>query len=344
MKAVNELAELISVTQACDALGVVRSSWYRTQQPVRIPEQRHYPSPPRALSSEERTHVRDVLNSERFADQSPYEIYATLLEEGVYYCSIRTLYRILEAYAEVQERRNQLRHPTYTKPELLASGVNQLWSWDISKLRGPRPGQYYYLYVILDVFSRYIVGWLVADHESAHLAEQLVLESCRKQAIARDHLTLHADRGPAMIAKSLAQCLLDLGVGKSHSRPYTPNDNPFSEAQFKTMKYRHDYPQRFDSQSHARAWARSFFAWYNHQHHHVALGLFTPAAVHHAQTPHLIAKRQQVLDHSYRLHPERFVHGPPISLTPPDSVGINLPTPVKAFSKNLLLPLLLNVP
>ena len=267
-----------------------------------------------------------------------------MLEEGVYYCSIRTLYRILEAYAEVQERRNQLRHPTYTKPELLASGVNQLWSWDISKLRGPRPGQYYYLYVILDVFSRYVVGWLVADHESALLAEQLVLESCRKQAIARDCLTLHADRGPAMIAKSLTQCLLDLGVSKSHSRPYTPDDNPFSEAHFKTMKYRHDYPQRFDSQSHALAWARSFFAWYNHQHHHSALGLFTPAAVHHAQTPDLIVKRQQVLDHFYRLHPERFVQGPPISLTPPKQVGINLPTPVKAISEILLPPLALNVP
>jgi putative transposase len=280
--------------------------------------------------------VRDLLNSERFQDQSPYEVYAALLDEGVYYCSIRTMYRILEAYAEVQERRNQLRHPTYTKPELLATGPNQLWSWDITKLRGPTPGQYYYLYVLLDVFSRYVVGWLLEDFESALLAEQLITESCRKQAITDDQLTLHADRGPAMIAKSLSQCLLDLGVAKSHSRPYTPDDNPYSEAQFKTMKYRPDYPQRFDSKDQALAWVRVFFPWYNNQHHHIALGLFTPAAVHYHQAPELIAKRQVILDQAYRLHPERFVHGTPKPLTPPDAVGINLPSSFKDGCKETL--------
>ncbi len=324
MSAVCELTVRIPVTQACEALGVPRSSWYRAQQPTTAPAQRRYVAPPRALSPEERTTVRDILNSVRFQDQAPYEVYASLLEEGVYYCSIRTMYRILEVYAEVQERRNQLRHPAYTKPELLAKGPNQLWSWDITKLRGPTPGQYYYLYVILDVFSRYVVGWLLDDHESAPLAEQLIAESCRKQAITYDHLTLHADRGPAMIAKSLTQCLIDLGVAKSHSRPYTPNDNPYSEAQFKTMKYRPDYPQRFDSQTHAFTWARTFFPWYNDEHHHVALGLFTPAAVHYGQAPELIRKRQTVLDEAYRLHPERFVQGAPKSLTLPDAVGINM--------------------
>lgn len=323
MSAVSELAANIPVTEACEVLGVPRSSWYRAQQPA-TRQERSYAAPLRALSPKERTTVRDLLNSVRFQDQSPYEVYATLLEEGVYYCSIRTMYRILEAYAEVQERRNQLRHPLYTKPELLATAPNQLWSWDITKLRGPVTGQYYYLYVILDVFSRYVVGWLVEDYESADLAQQLIAESCRKQSIARHQLTLHADRGPAMIANSLAQFLLNLDVVKSHSRPYTPNDNPFSEAQFKTMKYQPDYPQRFDSQDHARLWLRAFFPWYNDQHHHVALGLFTPAALHYHQTPELIRQRQAVLDEAYRLHPERFVHGTPTAATPPDSVGINM--------------------
>lgn len=336
MSGVNELAEQIPVTQACEALGVPRSSWYRRQEPDVAPEERTYPAPPRSLSPEERSSVRDVLNSERFQDQSPYEVYATLLDEGIYYCSIRTMYRILEAYAEVQERRNQLRHPTYTKPELLATGPNQLWSWDITKLRGPTPGQYYYLYVILDVFSRYVVGWLLENHESAALAEQLVMESCRKQRICRDQLTLHADRGPAMIAKSLAECLLDLGVAKTHSRPYTPDDNPYSETQFKTMKYRPDFPQRFDSKEHALAWVRVFFPWYNNEHHHVALGLFAPAAVHFGLTPQLIAKRQALLDEAYRLHPERFVQGASISLTPPDAVGIHLPISVNGPRKEAL--------
>jgi putative transposase len=336
MSAVSELAAHIPVTEACEVLGIPRSSWYRAQQPATAQERR-YAASLRALSPKERTTVRDLLNSERFQDQSLYEVYATLLEEGVYYCSIRTMYRILEAYAEVQERRNQLRHPLYTKPELLATAPNQLWSWDITKLRGPVTGQYYYLYVILDVFSRYVVGWLVEDYESADLAQHLIAESCRKQSIARDQLTLHADRGPAMIANSLAQFLLDLDVVKSHSRPYTPNDNPFSEAQFKTMKYQPDYPQRFDSQEHARLWLRAFFPWYNDRHHHVALGLFTPAAVHYRQTPELIRQRQAVLDEAYRLHPERFVHGTPTALTPPDAVGINLPPSLSSSSKDTLL-------
>lgn len=336
MSAVSELAAHIPVTQACEVLGIPRSSWYRAQQPATTQERRSV-APPRALSPKERTTVREILTSERFQDQSPYEVYATLLEEETYYCSIRTMYRILAAYAEVQERRNQLRHPLYTKPELLATGPNQLWSWDITKLRGPVAGQYYYLYVILDVFSRYVVGWVVDDHESADLAQQLIAESCRKQSIARDQLTLHADRGPAMIAKSLAQFLLDLDVVKSHSRPYTPNDNPFSEAQFKTMKYQPDYPQRFDSQNHARLWLRAFFPWYNDKHHHVALGLFTPATVHYRQTPELIRKRQAVLDEAYRLHPERFVHGAPTALTPPAAVGINLPPSLSSRSKDSLL-------
>lgn len=331
--AVEELAQSIGVSQACAVYDFPRSSLYR-QRHSQVTSQRARPTPTRALSADERAIVRAVLNSERFADQTPYEVYATLLDEAVYLCSIRTMYRILQETEEVQERRNQLRHPAYTKPELLATEQNQLWSWDITKLRGPVPWQYFYLYVILDVFSRYVVGWLLADHESAELAEQLIAESCHKQGIARDQLVLHADRGAAMTAKSMAQLLTDLGIEQSHSRPYTPDDNPFSEAQFKTMKYRPDYPQRFDSLDHAHAWARAFFPWYNNEHHHIALGLLTPATVHFGQAPAMIAKRQAILDAAYTLHPERFVLGAPTPPTLPTAVWINPPAHLDAADPN----------
>ena len=323
--AIEELAPSIGVSQACAVFDFPRSSLYRRRRPS-VTRQHSRPTPPRALSADERATVRAVLNSERFADQTPYEVYATLLDEEVYLCSIRTMYRILHEAVEVQERRNQLRHPAYTKPELLATAPNQLWSWDITKLRGPATGQYFYLYVILDVFSRYVVGWLLADHESAALAEQLMAESCAKQAIARDQLVLHADRGAAMTAKSMAQFLADLAIEQSHSRPYTPDDNPFSEAQFKTMKYRPDYPPRFDSQAQAHAWAKTFFLWYNNEHHHVALGLLTPATVHFGLAAAILAQRQTTLNDAYARHPERFVQGIPTPPALPTAVWINPPT------------------
>lgn len=325
MAAIEELAQRIPVSQACAAFGFPRSSLYRKRQPKEPTAKTPRPTPTRALSADEQMTVREVLNSERFADQSPYEVYATLLDEGIYYCSIRTMYRMLQASAEVQERRNQLRHPTYARPELLATGPNQLWSWDITKLRGPATWQYYYLYVILDVFSRYVVGWLLDDHESADLAEYLIGESCRNQGLEPNQLTLHADRGAAMTAKSLAQFLADLRIDQSHSRPYTPDDNPFSEAQFKTMKYRPDYPQRFDSQAHAHTWAKAFFPWYNNEHHHLTLGLLTPATVHYGRAPLVIAQRQTTLAVAFGLHPERFVKGEPKPLALPDAVWINPP-------------------
>lgn len=322
--AIEELAPSIGVSQACAVFDFPRSSLYRQWRP-RVMSQRSRPTPTRALSADERAAVRVVLNSERFADQTPYEIYATLLDEELYLCSIRTMYRILHEAAEVQERRKQVRHPAYTKPELLATMPNQLWSWDITKLRGPVTWQYFYLYVILDVFSRYVVGWLLADHESAELAEQLIAESCHQQGIARAQLVLHSDRGAAMTAKSLTQLLTDLGIEQSHSRPYTPDDNPFSEAQFKTMKYRPDYPQRFDAQDQAHAWAKAFFAWYNHEHHHVALGLLTPVAVHFGQAEEIVAQRQATLNDAFARHPERFVHGAPTPPALPTAVWINPP-------------------
>jgi putative transposase len=278
----------------------------------------------------EKAEVRTVLNSERFADESPREVYATLLDEGRYLCHWRTMYRVLAEHEEVRERRNQRQHPQHDKPQLLASRPNELWSWDITLLKGQTRRLFYYLYVILDVYSRFVVGWMVAQGESSELAEILIAATCDKQKIRRDQLTLHADRGSAMRAQTLAQMLADLGVTKTHSRPYTPDDNPYSEAQFKTMKYRPNYPDRFESLDQARSWARAFFPWYNYEHHHTGLGLMTPAVVHYGQADEVRAKRQRVLDDAYAAHPERFVKGRPTAPNAPDQVWINPPQPATA--------------
>jgi putative transposase len=323
MKTSEQLSRHTGVSAACQALGVPRSSFYRARQSKKEPLPR--PAPQRALSGEEKTQVRQTLNSERFQDSSPRQVYATLLDEGIYWCSWRTMYRILDEHQEVRERRNQLRHPKYHKPELLTTGPNMLWSWDVTKLRGPVKWSYYYLYTILDVFSRYVVGWMITEHESATLAQQLIRETCEKQGIQPEQLTVHADRGSSMRSKTVALLLADLGVTKTHSRPYVSNDNPYSESQFKTMKYRHDYPKRFGSIQDARTWGRSFFRWYNHAHHHSALGLMTPAVVHHGQAEAVTASRRQVLQAAYAAHPERFVRGEPKPPSLPEEVWINKP-------------------
>jgi len=323
IQAAEELGKKVGISSACRALGVPRSSVYRARQPK--PAARPKPTPERALSPAERTTVHQVLNSEDFWDSSPRQVYATLLDEGTYLCHWRTMYRILDAHQEVQERRNQLNHPVYTKPELLATGPNQLWSWDITKLKGPAKWTYYYLYVILDVFSRYAVGWMIAERETASLARDLIAITCDKQGIQPDQLVLHADRGSPMRSKPVAMLLADLGVTKTHSRPYVPNDNPYSEAQFKTMKYRPGYPERFGSPVDARSWARSFFDWYNHDHRHSALGLMTPATVHFGQAQIVREQRQQVLHAAYDAHPERFVRGLPTPPELPTAVWINRP-------------------
>jgi putative transposase len=325
MKAAEQLAARSGVSVACQALGVPRSSLYRARQPKRDPKPR--PTPERALKPEEKEQVLQVLNSDPFQDSAPREVYAALLDKGQYLCSWSTMYRILKERRQVRERRNQLCHPTYAKPELLATGPNQLWSWDLTKLRGPAKWTYYYLYTILDVFSRYAVGWLIAERESARLAEQLIAETCTKQGIEPDQLTLHADRGSSMTSKTVALLLADLGVTKTHSRPYVSNDNPYSESQFKTMKYRPDYPDRFGSIQDARAWARSFFHWYNHEHHHSGLALLTPATVHYGQAQAAIDRHQQVLRAAYNAHPERFVRGEPRPPSLPTEVWINRPSP-----------------
>jgi putative transposase len=327
MRLIEELSLPYGIRTACRSLAVPRG-WYYRQQKVNSSFQKgSRPTSKLALSEDEKAEVRSTLNSERFMDQSPREVYASLLDEGIYLCHWRTMYRVLAEHDEVRERRDQRRHPQITKPQLVATRPNELWSWDITLLKGPSRRLLYYLYVILDVFSRYVVGWMVAEEESAELAEVLIAASCTKQAIGREQLTLHADRGSAMRAKTVAQLLADLGVAKSHSRPYTPDDNPYSEAQFKTMKYRPDYPNRFDNLDHARSWARAFFDWYNHEHHHTGLGLMTPTVVHYGQTDLVRAERQRALDRAYAAHPERFVKGRPLAPTAPDQVWINPPQP-----------------
>ncbi len=322
MAAVAEVGPRLGVARTCAALGMPRATYYRRRRSQSGPPRRR--SSPRALSVAERTAVLTVLHEPRFVDLAPAEVYATLLDEGRYLCSERTMYRLLAAHQEVRERRNQLRHPRYAAPELLARRPNELWSWDITKLPGPAKWTYFYLYVMLDVFSRYVVGWMVAHRESATLAERFIRETCARRGIARDQLTVHADRGPAMTSKPVALLLADLGVTKTHARPHVSNDNPFSEAQFKTLKYRPAFPERFGSIQDARAHCHGFFLWYNTAHHHSGLGLLTPADVHHGLAAQRVAARAIVLATAYA-HPGRFPGGLPQPPVPPVEVWINRP-------------------
>lgn len=324
----------VPLVEACGVLGVVRSTFYRWQAPVGATPTPKAKSPsPRALDAQEQARVLDVLNSERFQDCAPRQVYATLLDEGIYVCHWSSMYRLLSQNQQVSERRNQLVHPVAVKPELVATAPNQVWSWDITKLLGPTKHTFYYLYVILDVYSRYVPGWLLAERECEELAKQLVQETCAKQHIPLGQLTLHADRGSAMTAKPLALLLADLGVTKSHSRPRVSNDNPYSEAQFKTMKYRPDYPEFFGSLLEARAWAQCFFPWYNHEHKHSALCLLTPAVVHYGHAEQVLRARHAVRQQAYAAHPERFVKGPPALLSLPPEVWINRQQPVLTVAK-----------
>ena len=310
----------------CEALGVSRASLHRLRTPPAQPaEPRVRASSPRSLTAEERVIVLGHLHSERFQDRSPPEVYGTLLDEGVYCCSIRTLYRLLAAEGETRERRDQLTHPAYHKPQLLATEPNQLWSWDITKLLGPAKWTYFYLYVILDVFSRYVVGWMIADREGKELARQFIAETCAKEQIVPGQLNLHADRGGPMTSKPVAFLLGDLGVTKTHSRPHVSDDNPFSESQFKTLKYRPEFPDRFGSLQDARSFCQVFFAWYNTEHHHSGLGLMTPEVVHTRRAEHVRDLRQQTLDAAYTMHPQRFVRKPPQPPALPTAVWINPP-------------------
>jgi putative transposase len=315
-----DLSQSVGVAAACKALNVPRNRLY--PRPASAA-----PAPKRsqALSSDERAQVRSVLNSEVFMDRAPLQIYAALLDEGLYLCHWRTMYRVLHEFSEVKERRQQRKHPIYQKPELLATAPNQVWSWDITKLRGPAKWTHFALYTVIDIFSRYIVAWMIAERESAELATQLIAAATDTQGILPQQLTLHADNGKPMKAKSLALLLNDLGGDKSHSRPYVSDDNPFSEAHFKTLKYHPTYPDRFGCIQDSRAWARAFFDWYNHQHYHSGLNLLTPACVHYGRTDDIRRQRQAVLDAAYARHPQRFVRGEPIAKVAPPEVWINPP-------------------
>jgi putative transposase len=324
---VQELTPIVGTRPACRALGASPATIYRRRRPAQPRPHRLRPVPARALSETERRTVLELLHSERFLDSSPAQVWATLLDEGRYLASERTMYRLLAAcHGGVRERRDQLTHPAYQRPELLATRPNEIWSWDISKLKGPATWTCFQLYVILDVFSRYCVGWTVQQREHADLAKALISQAVEQQRIEPGQLTVHADRGTAMRSKPVAFLLADLGVLKTHSRPYTSTDNPYSEAQFKTLKYRPEFPNRFDSIEHARSFCRTFFDWYNHQHRHSGIGLMTPAAVHHGRAKELHAERQRVLAAAYAATPERFVRRPPTPPELPTAVWINKPT------------------
>jgi putative transposase len=328
MEAAMALSIDVGIKPACKSLEIARCQFYRAQARKRTTvAPRKRPSPPRTLTVGERQAALDVLHCERFADKAPYEVYATLLDEGVYHCSISTMYRLLGDNKEVRERRNQLSHPAYQKPELLATAPNQVWSWDITKLHGPVKWSYFYLYVILDIFSRYVVGWMVAQAESAVLAEKLIWETCVKHNIEKGQLTIHADRGSSMKSKPVALLLADLGVTKTHSRPHTSDDNPYSEAQFKTLKYRPDFPGRFGSIEDSRNFCRVFFPWYNKEHRHTGIGLLTPEAVHYGLTDDVIKARSEALRAAYEAHPERFVKKIPEPPSVPKAAWINKPAP-----------------
>ena len=319
----------LGIGAACDAVGRPRSSHHRRATrpygPPAPPRPRRGQRQPRALTELERAEVRRVLRDERFVDQAPASVYATLLDEGTYLASISTMYRLLRETGETGDRRRQATHPPTVKPELVATAPNEVWSWDITKLAGPAKWTYYYLYVIIDIYSRYVPGWLLAHREDAKLAEQLLADTCYRQNIAHGQLSIHADRGSSMASKTVALLLADLGVTKSHSRPHVSNDNPYSESNFKTLKYRPDFPDRFDSIAHARAHAADFFGWYNHRHRHSGVGLMCPADVHYGRAPAITAARSQVLDAAYTAHPERFVRKPPAPPSLDDTVWINRP-------------------
>jgi len=317
-----ELSQSVGTSQACQVLGVPRCRLYPRQQAAGSAS---HPTPAHTLSAEERIAIRAVMNSERFMDRAPRQIYAALLDEGMYLCHWRSMYRILHDFSELRERRNQRQHPPYRKPELLAEAPNQVWSWDITKLRGPAKWTHFALYTVIDIFSRFIVGWMIAERESAELAGQLIATAATNQHIQPEQLTLHADNGKPMKAKTLALLLSDLGIEKSHSRPYVSDDNPFSEAHFKTVKYHPTYPDRFGCVQDARAWARPLFHWYNYDHYHSGLNLLTPASVHYGQAEAVRQQRQAVLAAAYARFPQRFVRGEPVVKGAPDAVWINPP-------------------
>ena len=336
MSLVEDLSPFVGTSAACVALSVPRATYYRRCRAASAaPAAAATKRSPRGLSAQDRREVLEVLNRDEHVDLAPRQVFARLLDLGVYLCSIRTMYRLLKQNAQIRERRDQLRHPTYKKPELRANGPNQVWSWDITKLLGPEKWTYYHLYVLLDIFSRYVVGWMVATCEATDLAKRLIQDAYDRQGIKPGQITVHADRGTSMTAKPLALLYADLGVCQSHSRPRVSNDNPYSEAQFKTFKYRPGFPDRFGSVEDARAHCEPLFHWYNHVHYHSGIGLLTPAVVHHGRVDEVIAVRDEALVRAYTAHPERFVRQAPRSKRPPAVAWINPPHPIEIMHPGL---------
>ena len=323
MTAARDLSVEIGIQPACEAMGVSRATFYRRGR-GKGPEGPR-PRPRRALSEEERQAVLDVCHSEEFVNKAPRTIQAVLMDRGIYLCSSRTMYRILDAAQEVKERRNQARHPAYAKPELCATAPNQVWSWDITDLKGPARGYRYKLYVTQDLFSRLVVGWTVQHQEDEILAREFHRRTFLQQGIQPGELTLHADRGSVMKSKTLQELLIDLEVGRSHSRPHVSNDNPYSESQFRTLKYHPEFPERFGSIEDARSFCRGYFQWYNHEHRHSGIGMMTPASVHEGRAEAVHAARQEVLDRAFQAHPERFSKGRPKPPGLPGPAWINPP-------------------
>lgn len=305
------------------ALGVSRATAYRWQCATRRPTVHERPVSPRALTLPEQVHVLAQLHAARFVDRSPAQVYAMLLEEDTYLCSPRTMYRLLAAHHEIRERRAQRTHPTYAVPRLTATTPNQVWTWDVTDLKGPGKGDHYKLYVVLDLYSRYVVAWMLADRESVRLAQRLIKTACRRQQIPKGQLTTHSDRGSIQTAKDWHALYEDLGIVQSLSRPRVSNDNPYSESLFKTTKYAPTYPGRFEDVAHAERWCTAFFRYYNDDHRHSGIAYLTPTVVHHGTAPHVLAQRDVTLRQAYQQHPERFVHGAPKPTTLPLEVCIN---------------------
>lgn len=323
---VADLEPLIGTGPACRAAGKSKATHYRRAQPPKLGPTPPRPTPANALSDAEVDRLMDLLRSERFRDLAPAQIWAILLDEGVYLGSISTMYRQLRAHGEVRERRAQATHPPRTRPELVATQPNMCWSWDITKLRGPDRGVWFDLYVIIDIFSRYVVDWMVASTESAELAEAFMARATAAQGVERGTLNIHADRGTSMTSKPVAELLADLGIGRTHSRPHVSNDNPYSESAFKTLKYCPAFPARFGSIEGARAFCEQFFAYYNHEHRHSGIGLHTPASVHYGTAGEIRAQRATILDAAYAAHPGRFHHRRPAPPKLPTIAWINQPS------------------
>jgi len=328
-----QLEPLLGTKAACAAAGRARATHYRHRKPGRTTSPKSRPAPPNKLADAEIDEILAVLRSPRFVDCSPAQVYFTLLDEGTYLASESSFYRILRSHDEVRERRRQATHPAKVKPELVAGKPLVVWSWDITKLKGPQRSVYYDLYVVIDIFSRYVVAWCVAPSESGELAKELIADAVARHNIAPGQLTIHADRGSSMTSNPVTELLTFLGVGRSHSRPHVSNDNPYSEANFKTLKYCPAFPERFGCIEDARAFGEAFFGYYNHEHRHSGIGYHTPASVHYGTATEVRAQRSETLDAAYAANPDRFRHRRPQPPKLPTVAWINEPVPIEEVAQ-----------